>query len=117
MWKFLRSDQPESSMRLNLFLVTMACVILLLSISFYIVALTFAIVKGASLPNANLAALAGLIQWSPIVAILAGIAALLSSLYYRKVQQTRDENSLILPQTNNKMADVQPDNPNSPFPR
>jgi hypothetical protein len=91
MFNFLRSDRPESSMRLNVFLITLACFILLLSISFYIVVLTITIAKGALLPGANLAALSALIQWSPIIALLAGIAALLSSVFYRKVQQTREE--------------------------
>ena len=106
MWNFLKSDQPESSMRVNIFIITLACTVLILSISFYIIMLSIAIFKGVNLPGANLAALAALIQWSPIVALMAGITALLSSVFYRKVQQTRDENDLAAKQIDSKITDI-----------
>jgi len=121
MWNFLKSDQPESSMRVNIFIITLACTVLILSISFYIIMLSIAIFKGVNLPGANLAALAALIQWSPIVALMAGITALLSSVFYRKVQQTRDENDLAAKQIDSKITDItiksqQADPPDTPGP-
>jgi len=77
MWNFLKSNTPESEMRVSHFLITLVIVIVMLAMAFYIV--RFA-VKGIEITH-----------WADMGIFAIGIAGIATGTAAMKAMQKKDE--------------------------
>ena len=77
MFNFLRSDKPQSTMRVNVTLMGIGCLLILAAIAFHIVWFSF---KEKSD-----------IHWAEIAIALGGIASLMTGVLWQKKEQKKVE--------------------------
>lgn len=108
MFNFLKSNRPESTMRVNVTLIGIGCFLILAAIGFHIVWFSFKLQSN--------------ILWAQIAIALGGIATLMTGVLWQKTEQKKVEN--VSPLNNPQMKEnnpsdpppVEPD-PNDPRPR
>jgi hypothetical protein len=102
MFNFLRSDKPESTMRVNVTLIVIGCLIILLAVAFHIIWFSLKL-------NNN-------ILWSQIALLFPGLATIITGALWQKTSQKRIENNSPL-NVSNMATNVQlPDPPDTPGP-
>ena len=79
MWSFLKSNTNESTMRVNVTLIGVGCLMILLAIAFHIVWFTLK--------------LNDKIYWPQISLALGGITTLMTGVLWQKVEQKKVENN------------------------
>ena len=77
MMNFLRSDKPESTMRVNVTLVGIGCFLILCAVAFHIIWFSFKMKTD--------------IYWPQIAILLGGIATLMTGVLWQKTEQKKVE--------------------------
>ena len=99
MMNFLRSDKPESTMRVNVTLVGIGCFLILCAVAFHIIWFSFKMKTD--------------IFWPQIAILLGGIATLMTGDLWQKTEQKKVEVS-DLSKMISETPPVQPDPTNPP---